>query len=90
MRTVEHFASRGAMDIEGMGTKIVEQLVQAGMVKDMADIYSLTKEELLKVEGFANKKAENFNNRHRRIPTAIPRAGDHCPWNPRCGGSDGE
>ena len=60
MRNVEHFASRGAMDIEGMGTKIVEQLVQAGLVKDLADIYSVTKPDLLKLEGFAEKKAEKL------------------------------
>jgi DNA ligase (NAD+) len=60
MRNVEHFASRGAMDIEGLGEKIVVQLVQAGLVKDVADIYSLTKDDLLKLEGFANKKAENL------------------------------
>jgi DNA ligase (NAD+) len=60
MRNVEHFASRGAMDIEGLGEKLVVQLVQAGLVKDVADIYSLTKDDLLKLEGFANKKAENL------------------------------
>jgi DNA ligase (NAD+) len=60
MRNVEHFASRGAMDIEGLGEKIVVQLVQAGLVKDVADIYSLTKDDLLKLEGFANKKADNL------------------------------
>jgi DNA ligase (NAD+) len=60
MRNVEHFASRGAMDIEGLGEKMVVQLVQAGLVKDVADIYSITKDDLLKLEGFGNKKAENL------------------------------
>jgi DNA ligase (NAD+) len=60
IRTLEHFASRGAMDINGLGIKIVEQLVGSNMVKDLADIYSLTKDDLLKLEGFAEKKAENL------------------------------
>jgi DNA ligase (NAD+) len=55
IRNLEHFASRGAMDITGMGIKIVEQLVEAGLVKDVANKYSL-----LKLEGFAEKKAENL------------------------------
>jgi DNA ligase (NAD+) len=60
IRNVEHFVSRGAMDIVGLGIKIVEQLVAAGLVKDVADLYSLAKEQLLGLEGFADKKAENI------------------------------
>jgi DNA ligase (NAD+) len=60
MRNVEHFASRGAMDIEGLGTRIVEQLVHSGLIKDVADLYSILKTDLLKLEGFAQKKAENL------------------------------
>jgi DNA ligase (NAD+) len=62
IRNLEHFVSRGAMDIVGMGIKIVEQLVEAGLVKDVADLYSLKKEDLLRLEGFAEKKAENILN----------------------------
>lgn len=62
IRTVEHFASRGAMDIGGMGIKVVEQIVHAGFVKDPADIYALTKTDLLTLDGFADKKAENLLN----------------------------
>ena len=60
IRNVEHFVSRGAMDITGLGIKIVEQLVNKGLVKDVADLYSLRKEELFKLEGFADKKADNL------------------------------
>lgn len=60
VRNVEHFVSRGAMDISGLGIKIVEQLIGAGLVKDVADLYFLTKEQLLALEGFADKKAENL------------------------------
>ncbi len=60
VRNLEHFVSREAMEITGMGIKIVEQLVEAGFLKDLADIFSLTKESLLTVEGFAEKKAVNL------------------------------
>jgi DNA ligase (NAD+) len=60
IRNLEHFASRSAMDIVGMGIKIVEQLVESKLVSDLADIYSLTKPKLLTLEGFADRKAENL------------------------------
>ena len=60
IRNLEHFVSREAMDIEGMGIKIVEQLVNGELIESMADIYKLTKEKLLSLEGFAEKKAENL------------------------------
>jgi DNA ligase (NAD+) len=60
VRNVEHFVSRGAMDIVGLGIKIVEQLIAAGLVKDVADLFTLKKEQLLQLEGFAEKKAENL------------------------------
>lgn len=60
IRNLEHFVSRGAMEITGLGIKIVEQLVESGLVKDVADIYSLTRVDLLTLEGFASKKADNL------------------------------
>jgi DNA ligase (NAD+) len=60
IRNLEHFASRGTMDIVGLGIKIVEQLVESKLVGDVADIYSLTREQLLTLEGFAEKKADNL------------------------------
>ncbi len=60
VRNLEHFVSRGAMDISGLGIKIVEQLAASGLVKDAADLYKLSKEDLLVLEGFAVKKAENL------------------------------
>jgi DNA ligase (NAD+) len=62
IRHIEHFASRGAMDIVGLGIKIVEQLVESQLVQDVADIYSLTRQQLLTLEGFAGKKADNLLN----------------------------
>jgi DNA ligase (NAD+) len=60
VRNIEHFVSRGAMDITGLGIKIVEQLIETGLVKDVADLFTLKKEQLLELEGFADKKAENL------------------------------
>lgn len=60
IRNLEHFVSRSAMDIVGMGIKIVEQLVDEGLVRDVADLYTLQQGNLLKLEGFANKKADNL------------------------------
>lgn len=59
-RGILHFASRGAMDIAGMGEALVSQLVAGGLVKDFADIYFLKKDDLLKLELFKEKKAENL------------------------------
>jgi DNA ligase (NAD+) len=60
VRNLEHFVSRGAMDITGLGIKIVEQLVSAGMLHDLADVYTLQRDALLEMEGFASKKADNL------------------------------
>jgi DNA ligase (NAD+) len=60
IRNLEHFVSRGAMDIVGLGIKIVIQLVEAGLLRDVADIYTLQKDDLLNLEGFAEKKADNL------------------------------
>ena len=60
IRLVEHFASRDAMDIEGFGSKLAIQLVEAGLIKTLPDIYGIDIEALLSLEGFAGKKAENL------------------------------
>jgi DNA ligase (NAD+) len=55
-----HFASRGAMDIRGLQYKRIEQLIAAGLVHDMADLYSLSVDELVRLERFAEKSAEQL------------------------------
>ena len=60
IRNIEHFVSKGAMNIVGLGIKIVEQLVDAGLVKDIADLYSLDIQALLSLDGFGVKKADNL------------------------------
>jgi DNA ligase (NAD+) len=57
--TILHFASRGVMNIDGMGDALVNQLTDRGLVKDVADIYKLTKADLLKLERMGEKSAEN-------------------------------
>ena len=58
--TIEVFVSKGAMDIDGIGTKLVEQLVDAGTVKDPADLYDLKLEDLCGLERMAEKSAQNI------------------------------
>ena len=59
-RNVENFASRTAMDIAGLGEQIVAQLVQSGLVRSFPDLYLLSKEPLLTLDKFGEKKAENL------------------------------
>ena len=57
---IEHFASRRAMDIEGLGEKIVAQLVESGLVEHLPDIYDLTAPQLASLERMADKSAQNL------------------------------
>src|SRR5208337_3211882 len=57
--TVLHFASRGVMNIDGMGEALVNQLTDRGLVKNVADIYKLTKDDLLSLERMGEKSAQN-------------------------------
>lgn len=56
---IRHFASRTAMDIEGLGTALVEQLVDRGLVRDVGDLYNLELEQLASLERMAEKSAQN-------------------------------
>lgn len=57
---IEHWCSRGAMDIEGGGEVLSSQLVRAGLVKNVADLYTLTLDQLLTIERMGRKSAQNF------------------------------
>ncbi|HEX2462991.1 MAG TPA: NAD-dependent DNA ligase LigA [Thermoanaerobaculia bacterium] len=57
---IRHFGSRGAMDIDGLGDKLVDQLVARGLVRDVADLYDLTVETLVELERLAEKSAQNL------------------------------
>jgi DNA ligase (NAD+) len=58
--TILHFASRGVMNIDGMGDALVNQLTERGLVKNVADIYQLTKGDLLSLERMGDKSAQNI------------------------------
>ncbi len=69
--TILHFASRGVMNIDGMGDALVNQLTERKVVKDVADIYKLTKADLLKLERMGDKSAQNVLNeieRSKKLP----------------------
>lgn len=69
-QAIIHFVSRRAMDIDGLGDKIVEQLVDRGLVASPADLYTLTQEQVLGLEGFADISSRNLINAidHSRTP----------------------
>jgi len=66
LERIKHFVSRGAMDIDGVGEKLCQALFEAGLVKDAADLYYLTKEQLLGLERMADKSASNVLNSIKR------------------------
>jgi len=71
---IRHFASRRAMNIEGLGEKLVEQLVDAKLISSMADIYSLTHEEAANLERMGDKSAQNlFDEIEKSKTTTLPR-----------------
>ncbi len=65
-----HYASRNAMNIEGLGDKIAGQMVEKGMVADIADLYSLAMDDILGLEGFADKSAANLRGSIRSASKA--------------------
>ena len=59
-QSIMHYASRRALDIEGMGEKLVDQLVESGLVGSIADLYSLSREQLIALERMGEKSADNL------------------------------
>lgn len=71
LRQIIHFVSKDAVDISGLGKKLVEQFISEGLIKDAADIYTISKSDLLSLERFAEKKADNVIAailEHQKIP----------------------
>lgn len=60
VRRIQHFASRPAMDIRGLGDEVSQRLASAGLVRSVADLYTLTSEKLLGLDGFATVSADNL------------------------------
>ncbi|GMV44378.1 MAG: DNA ligase [Myxococcales bacterium] len=74
--SIFHFASRRAMDVDGLGEKLVDQLVERGLVKDVADLYRLTVEDVAALDRMADKSAGNLiaaveQSRHRPLARCI-------------------
>ena len=72
-RRIEHFASRNALNIDGLGPAIVEQLVEVGLIRDVADLYTLKQEDLVSLERMGEKSGGNLINAieaSRNIPVA--------------------
>lgn len=61
-RSIEHFASRGAMDIDGLGPQIVELLISSGLIKDAADLYTLRVEDVRELDRMGELSAANLTN----------------------------
>ncbi len=61
-RSIVHFASKGAMNIDGLGPAIVDALLKSGLIKSVADLYKLTVQDLLGLENFKDKSANNLIN----------------------------
>jgi DNA ligase (NAD+) len=57
---IRHFASRNAMDIEGLGPAVIDQLVEKGLIKDISDLYFLKRDDLISLERMAEKSADNL------------------------------
>jgi len=86
-RAITHFASKGAMDIEGLGGKTVDMMVDSGLIKGVSDLYFIKKEDLLKLPRFAEKSADNLLNaieesKNRSLARfiyalGIPNVGEH-------------
>lgn len=76
LERLKHFVTRGAMDIEGVGEKLCTALFQSGLVKDVADLYYLTQEQLLSLERMADKSVSNVlrsieKSKDRPLPRVI-------------------
>lgn len=72
--SIRHFTAKEAMDIDGLGFRHIEQMVEKGLIKTAADLYHLTKEDLLTLDRFAEKSAENLLRAiERSRKTTLPR-----------------
>jgi DNA ligase (NAD+) len=77
---LKFFGSRSALDIEGLGEKLIDQLVERGLVKDIADLYSLKKDQLVGLERMAEKSAQNLldafeRSKHATLPRFLTALG---------------
>ena len=88
LRNLAHFASRDAMDIEGLGIAVVENLVNAGLVKTPGDLYFLKEEDVAQLERMGKKSAQNLMAAIERSKEPGPVPADLRLWHP-AGGAEG-
>jgi len=62
LNSITHFISKNCMDISGLGRRVIELFIKKELIKDITDLYSLNKEDLLKLEGFKEKRVDNILN----------------------------
>ena len=88
-RSIEFFSHRDAMNIEHLGPSLVAQLVERGLIEDVADLYDLTAEQLVELERVGPKSAENVIQAiaHSKKPprSRASSSGSACPASVRCG-----
>ena len=84
-RQIEHFASRDGLDIEGLGSETVDMLVDTGQVKDVGDLFFLTFDQLVQLDRFAKKSAENLLANIERAKRQVAGPPDFRPRHPLCG-----
>ena len=80
--SIIHFASRNAMDIDGLGEKYIEQLLRLGLVQNVADLFYLTKDDFMQFERMGDKLAENLLTAIANEQTAGARPLHLCPGHP--------
>ena len=85
-RNITHFASRDAMDIEGLGAAVVAQLVETGLVANAADLYTLHAQDVAQLERMGAKSAENLIPRHRKFQGQRFEQAPLRAWHPPGGG----
>lgn len=97
---IQHFASRNALNIDGLGEKVAAQLVEQGLVENIADLYAFSKDDILELESFAEKSAEQLHDaiQEKKNPRldlflfalGIPHVGEHVArlLAKRCGSLD--
>ena len=71
---LRHFVSRGALDIDGVGEKLMERFWELGLVRRAPDLYTLTVEQLVGLDGFQQRSAENVDRLDRALAAAAVRA----------------
>ena len=82
---IEHFISRRAMNIDGLGPETVDQFYQEGLIRDVADLYTLKTSDIINLERMGRKICREYNKRYRAVQRSAVRKGTLCIGHPFCG-----